>query len=232
MLPRLQRYAACRYNELELRWTTKETWVFQRTFNVSAAQLNYSAVDLLLTGVDTVAEISVDDVRLASTANAHRRARHLGRCMAPAALSAALRVPRRGAWRWRAAGRRKDGGGLPSAHPALAPTTPGRSHRALALPGSLEVSAGLRRRRERSACARREYRLPVKDALNNTAGEHTLKISISPAAAAAQASASAYPYKVPGSAPAHGAAPLCLAAAPQRSPSGGRGVRRLARPAG
>jgi len=104
MLPRLQRYAACRYNELELRWTTKETWVFQRTFNVSAAQLNYSAVDLLLTGVDTVAEISVDDVRLASTANAHRRARHLGRCMAPAALSAALRVPRRGAWRWRAAG--------------------------------------------------------------------------------------------------------------------------------
>ncbi len=106
MLPRLQRYAACRYNELELRWTTKETWVFQRTFNVSAAQLNYSAVDLLLTGVDTVAEISVDDVRLASTANAHRRARHLGRCMAPAALSAALRVPRRLALACRWAGGR------------------------------------------------------------------------------------------------------------------------------
>jgi len=86
------------------------------------------------------------------------------------------------------------------------------------------VSAGLRRRHERSACARREYRLPVKDALNNTAGEHTLKILISPAPDAAQASASAYPYKVPGAAPARGAAPLWFAAAPHRPSSGRRGA--------
>ena len=45
---------------------------------------------------------------------------------------------------------------------------------------------------------RREYRLPVKAVLNGTAGEHTLKIVISPAPDAAQASAAAYPYKVPG----------------------------------
>ena len=50
---------------------------------------------------------------------------------------------------------------------------------------------------------RREYRLPVKAALNGTAGEHTLKIVISPAPDAAQASAAAYPYKVPG-APTYG----------------------------
>ncbi|KAK9835150.1 hypothetical protein WJX81_001501 [Elliptochloris bilobata] len=104
-----------RYNELELRWTTKETWTFQRTFNVSAALLNHTAVDLLMTGVDTVADIFVDNVKLASVANAHR-----------------------------------------------------------------------------------EYRLPVKAALNGTAGEHMLKIVISPAPDAAQASAAAYPYKVPG----------------------------------
>ena len=66
--------ALCRYNEIELRWTTKETWVFTRQFNVSAALLNHSAVDLLLTGVDTVADIFVDNVKLASVANAHRRA--------------------------------------------------------------------------------------------------------------------------------------------------------------
>ena len=64
-----------RYNELELRWTTAETWTFQRTFNVSADLLNHTAVDLLLTGVDTVADIFVDNVKLASVANAHRRAR-------------------------------------------------------------------------------------------------------------------------------------------------------------
>ena len=38
----------------------------------------------------------------------------------------------------------------------------------------------------------------MKAALNGTAGEHTLKIVISPAPDAAQASAAAYPYKVPG----------------------------------
>ncbi len=130
MLPRLQRCAACRYNELELRWTTKETWVFQRTFNVSAAQLNYSSIDLLLTGVDTVAEISVDDVRLASVANAHRRAatwagaRHLPRSARACACRGAAPSAAVPLGRW------QNGGGGPSAHPAMAPTTSGRSHRA------------------------------------------------------------------------------------------------------
>lgn len=48
--------------------------MFTRQFNVSAALLNHSAVDLLLTGVDTVADIFVDNVKLASVANAHRHA--------------------------------------------------------------------------------------------------------------------------------------------------------------
>lgn len=75
LLVRSRVWPCYRYNELELRWTTAETWTFQRTFNVSADLLNHTAVDLLLTGVDTVADIFVDNLKLASVANAHRRAR-------------------------------------------------------------------------------------------------------------------------------------------------------------
>ena len=44
----------------------------------------------------------------------------------------------------------------------------------------------------------REYRIPIKAALNGTAGAHTLKIVISPAAVNAMEKASNYKYNVPG----------------------------------
>ena len=44
----------------------------------------------------------------------------------------------------------------------------------------------------------REYRIPIKAALNGTAGAHTLKVVISPAATIANQKAADYKYNVPG----------------------------------
>ena len=44
----------------------------------------------------------------------------------------------------------------------------------------------------------REYRIPIKAALNGTAGAHTLKVVISPAAIVANQKAADYKYNVPG----------------------------------
>ena len=48
--------------------------MFERLFNVSAGMLSQEAVDLLLTGVDTVADIYVNNNLLLSVSNAHRSA--------------------------------------------------------------------------------------------------------------------------------------------------------------
>ena len=61
----------CRYNELLLRWTTAETWTFERQFNVSASTLAQRNVDLVMTGVDTIAAIYVDGVSVANTTSIH-----------------------------------------------------------------------------------------------------------------------------------------------------------------
>ena len=68
----LTREPLCRYNELVLRWTTTETWTFERQFNVSASTLAQTNVDLLMTGVDTIAAIYVDGVSVANTSSIHR----------------------------------------------------------------------------------------------------------------------------------------------------------------
>ena len=49
---------------------------------------------------------------------------------------------------------------------------------------------------EASCC--REYRIPIKAALNGTAGAHSLKVVISPAATVANEKAASYKYNVPG----------------------------------
>ena len=61
-----------RYNELVLRWTTTETWTFAHQFNVSASTLAQQNVDLLMTGVDTIAAIYVDNTLVANTSSVHR----------------------------------------------------------------------------------------------------------------------------------------------------------------
>ncbi|CAK0764706.1 hypothetical protein CVIRNUC_003185 [Coccomyxa viridis] len=104
-----------RYNELLLRWTTAETWTFERQFNVSASTLAQRNVDLVMTGVDTIAAIYVDGVSVANTTSIHL-----------------------------------------------------------------------------------QYRIPIKAALNGTAGAHMLKVVISPAEATANLRAAEYGYGVPG----------------------------------
>ncbi|CAL8468004.1 g7542 [Coccomyxa elongata] len=104
-----------RYNELALRWTASETWVFERLFNVSANMLSQDNIDLVLTGVDTVANIYIDNTLLQSVYNAHR-----------------------------------------------------------------------------------QYRIPIKSALNSTTGAHVLKIVIQPAPPFANERAAKYRYNVPG----------------------------------
>ncbi|EIE20788.1 glycoside hydrolase [Coccomyxa subellipsoidea C-169] len=104
-----------RFNELALRWTASETWVFERLFNVSASMASQDNLDLVLTGVDTVADIYVDNTLLRSVYNAHR-----------------------------------------------------------------------------------QYRIPIKAALNSTTGAHSLKIVIQPAPQAAINRAAKYRYNVPG----------------------------------
>lgn len=50
----------------------------------------------------------------------------------------------------------------------------------------------------RKCTACREYRIPIKAALNETAGVHSLKVVISPAATVANQKAADYKYGVPG----------------------------------
>jgi len=65
-------WPARRFNELELRWTASETWVFERLFNVSASMMSQDKLDIILTGVDTAADIYIDNTLLRSVYNAHR----------------------------------------------------------------------------------------------------------------------------------------------------------------
>ena len=52
--------------------------------------------------------------------------------------------------------------------------------------------------REQGGSSCRQYRIPIKAALNGTAGAHTLKVVISPAEATANLRAAEYGYGVPG----------------------------------
>lgn len=92
-----------RFNEVVLRWTASETWVFERLFNVSASMLAQDSIDLVMHGVDTVADIYVNNQLLLSVSNAHR-------CAAPAhatfpqletlwhAIAACCKDPTSSAW--------------------------------------------------------------------------------------------------------------------------------------
>ena len=62
----------CRYNENELRWAALSTWKFDRTFHIKESLLAQSCVDLLLSGIDTVADIRLNGQHLLSTDNAFR----------------------------------------------------------------------------------------------------------------------------------------------------------------
>lgn len=50
----------------------EQPWTFAREFSVDAATLAHTAVDLVLTGVDTVADVSLNGKTVAKLENAHR----------------------------------------------------------------------------------------------------------------------------------------------------------------
>lgn len=87
-----------RFNELEQRWAAYETWTFTREFEVSSELLAHTRVDLVLEGVDTVADVLLNEQVLASLSNAfrfppllHQRSRT---CMTPIRMSEAAALPK------------------------------------------------------------------------------------------------------------------------------------------
>lgn len=64
----------CRYNEQHLRWVALETWTYSCAFSLEPQEVQAaSSFQLLLHGVDTVADIWLDGHKLAFVANSHRR---------------------------------------------------------------------------------------------------------------------------------------------------------------
>lgn len=61
-----------RYNEDELRWVALREWKFERQFDIQDSMLAAAQVDLLLSGVDTVAGVRLNGQTVISTDNAFR----------------------------------------------------------------------------------------------------------------------------------------------------------------
>jgi len=58
-----------RLNDLNYRWVSFENWTYSLEFDVESSVSDYSVVDLVFNGVDTVARIALNDVTLGSTNN-------------------------------------------------------------------------------------------------------------------------------------------------------------------
>lgn len=50
----------------------EETWTFEADFNVTDDLLDKENIDLVLEGVDTIAEVFINDKSVAELNNAHR----------------------------------------------------------------------------------------------------------------------------------------------------------------
>jgi hypothetical protein len=61
-----------RYNELETRWISDDTWSYARDFVVSEAQATAPAADLLFKGLDTFAEVELNGAPILRADNFHR----------------------------------------------------------------------------------------------------------------------------------------------------------------
>ena len=61
------------FNEREYRYVAEQVWTFERSFDVdAAATLSQAAVDLVITGLDTVADVLLNGEKIARCENAHR----------------------------------------------------------------------------------------------------------------------------------------------------------------
>ena len=62
----------CRYNDRNYGWVAEEMWTFEAGFNVTNDMLDKENIDLVLEGVDTIAEVFINDQSVAELNNAHR----------------------------------------------------------------------------------------------------------------------------------------------------------------
>jgi beta-mannosidase len=60
------------FNEREYRYVAEQVWTFERSFDVAPATLAETAVELVLTGLDTVADVLLNGEKIARCENAHR----------------------------------------------------------------------------------------------------------------------------------------------------------------
>lgn len=73
----------CRTTELDVQWVHQDTWTYRREFEVGQEALGHAAVELLLAGIDTVAEVRLNGRLLLRAANFHRcESRALGQAWA------------------------------------------------------------------------------------------------------------------------------------------------------
>ena len=63
------------FGETDYRWVALDTWNFSRAFDAPPELLAHTSVDLVATGVDTVATVVVNGKAVAAVDNAHRRHR-------------------------------------------------------------------------------------------------------------------------------------------------------------
>lgn len=61
-----------RFNEQECRWVAEDSWSMRCDFDVTLPLLSHYAVDLLLSGVDTVADVLINGKHITQLDNAFR----------------------------------------------------------------------------------------------------------------------------------------------------------------
>ena len=61
-----------RYGEKDLEWTASANWTFRRSFSLDRAFLQHTHADLVLDGVDTVADVLLNGKLAGSTVSAFR----------------------------------------------------------------------------------------------------------------------------------------------------------------